>query len=127
MLWRIVMYEAFGEVYMKRFINSVLGVWCAITCFVSPIWLTMIFLNLTGLIYQYDYSMDEGTAFIIGVILLILWLVFALFPNIVFIRNMYINNRKKLWLWLVIMVLICILCVAMCGWNILEFLTVPGK
>ncbi len=57
---------------MKRLVNIIWGAWCAITTFISPIWVTMIYLNITGLIYQYDYSMDEGTAILIGLFLLIL-------------------------------------------------------
>lgn len=58
---------------MKKVIYLMLGIWNAIACFISPIWLTMVFLNLTGLIYQYDGSMDEGTAFILGFVMLVLW------------------------------------------------------
>jgi len=45
----------------------------------------MVGLNITGAIYKYDYSMDEGTAFILGLILLVLWLLFALLPDVHFL------------------------------------------
>ena len=72
---------------MKKLLSFTLGIWCVITCFCSPVWLTLAVVNLTGLIYKYDYSMDEGTAGIIGIILLILWIVFVLLPNVVFIKK----------------------------------------
>ena len=51
---------------MKSVTYIILEIWSAITGFLSPVWLTLTALNLTGLIYQYDYSMDEGTALILG-------------------------------------------------------------
>ena len=72
---------------MKKLLNIILGTWCAVTCFISPIWLSLVFLNVTGLIYKYDYSMDEGTAGIIGFILLMLWVALMLLPTVVFIKK----------------------------------------
>ena len=46
---------------MKKITNIIWGMWCAFTTLISPVWLTMIFLNITGMIYKYDYSMDEGS------------------------------------------------------------------
>ncbi len=112
---------------MKKILYIICGLWCAIMCFISPVWLTMTFLNLTGLIYQYDYSMDEGTAFIIGIIFFTFWLVFALLPNIIFIRKMYAMNRKSIGVLIVIGLLLCVMCIAMCRWDVMEFLTVPGR
>lgn len=106
---------------MKRLLNIVLGAWCAITCFFSPVWLTLAVVNLTGLIYKYDYSMDEGTAGIIGIILLVLWVVTALLPTIIFIKR----NRKYLVIIINVMVLLCLLCIGMCDWNIVNFLFLP--
>ena len=39
---------------MKKICVFILGMWCALTCFTSPVILTMIYLNVTGLIYQYE-------------------------------------------------------------------------
>lgn len=72
---------------MKKIINSSIGIWCGLICFVSPIWLTVIYLNITGMIYKYDYSMDEGTALIIGLFLFILWVLIGVIPNILWGRN----------------------------------------
>lgn len=112
---------------MKKILYIIWGIWCAIMCFISPVWLTMVFLNLTGLIYQYDYSMDEGTAFITGIIFLTFWLVFALLPNVAFIQKMYTVKRKSMGAVIVIGLLLCVLCIAMCGWDVIEFLTVSER
>ncbi len=58
---------------MKAAENIMLGIWCAAATFVTPVWLTVGFLDITGLIYQYDGMVDEGTAGIMGVIELTLW------------------------------------------------------
>lgn len=106
---------------MKKLANIILGVWCAITCFVSPVWLTLVFLNLTGLIYKHDYSMDEGTAGIIGFILLVLWVALALLPNVVFIKK----HEKYVSIIFTIIVLLCLFCIGMCDWNVVKFLVEP--
>ncbi len=108
---------------MKKVGNIILGIWCAITCFVSPIWLAMIYLNVTGLIYQYDYSMDEGTALILGIILLVIWILVALLPNICFVKKIYISNPKYVVPVAVVMVILIVVCLAMCNWNVVSFLT----
>lgn len=108
---------------MKKIGNIILGIWCAITCFVSPIWLAMIYLNVTGLIYQYDYSMDEGTAFILGIILLVIWVLVALLPNVYFVKKIYIRNPKYVIPVAVVMVILIVVCLAMCNWNVVSFLT----
>ena len=106
---------------MKKLLNIILGTWCAVTCFISPIWLSLVFLNVTGLIYKYDYSMDEGTAGIIGFILLMLWVALMLLPTVVFIKK----HTKYLSIIIVIVVLLCLLCIGMCNWNVVAFLFLP--
>ncbi len=81
---------------MKKVIYLILGIWSAIAGFLSPVWLTLTVLNLTGLIYRYDYSMDEGTAFILGVTMLSVWVLLALFPCILFLKKMCLLGRKAL-------------------------------
>lgn len=103
-----------------------LGAWCAVTCFVSPIWLTMIYLYLSGLIYQYDFSIDEGIAGIGGVLLLSVWILLALVPDIVFVKKMYAEDRKHLWIAFGFAVMIVCACLAMCHWDMVAFLTTPG-
>lgn len=110
----------------KKIFNVVLGIWCGVTCFISPIWLALIFLNISGLIYKYDYSMDEGTATIVGIIYMVLWILFVLLPNVAFIKKMYSIDKKYLTAGIVSIILLWVLCLAMCGWDIIGFLTTPG-
>lgn len=111
---------------MKTITNVILGIWCAFTAFVSPIWLTLIFLNITGLIYKYDFSMDEGTAGILGLISLVIWILSVLLPDILFIRRMYSVNRKYMFVTFSFMILFAVICIAMCKWDVVKFLTTPG-
>lgn len=81
---------------MKKATYIIIGIWSAVTCFLSPVWLTLTVLNLTGLIYQYDYSMDEGTALILGLTMLSVWVLIALLPCITYLRKMRLLGRKAL-------------------------------
>ncbi len=69
-------------------------IWCGVTSFVTPIWLMLTVWNLSGLIYKYDYSMDEGTAGIIGGVLLLSWICIVLLPNIIFAKK--IKDKRLL-------------------------------
>lgn len=104
----------------------ILGAWGAVTCFISPIWLTMIYLDLTGLIYQYDFSMDEGIAGILGILSLAVWIVLVLVPDIILLKKVYAANRRYLWFVLGSAVVIVCVCLAMCRWDVVAFLTAPG-
>lgn len=103
-------------------LQIVLGLWCAITSFISPVWLTMIFLNLTGEIYKYDYTMDSGTAGIFGAVLLVLWVLLALLPDIYFIKKLYWIGRKYVVVAIIFIIFLMVFCTAMCNWDIVEFL-----
>ncbi len=105
--------------------NVLLGIWCSIACFISPVWLTMIFLDITGIIYEYDYSMDEGTAIVIGMISLIVWIFLVLLPVIIFLKRMHSINKKWVMVTIAVIAVICILCIAMCNWDVVGFLTTP--
>ncbi len=71
--------------------------WCIIGAFLTPQWLTITFLNITGLIYKYDYTMDEGTAEILGIILLLMWVLMVLVPVVLFLKKMkYYGNKEKI-------------------------------
>lgn len=107
---------------MRKITNIIWGMWCAFTTLLSPVWLTMIFLNITGMIYKYDYSMDEGTAAIIGVFLLALWLFIVLLPIVGFLRYVYLLNKKNLWICIGIMIILVFFCFWICDWNIVQFL-----
>lgn len=106
------------------FLQIVFGLWCAITSFISPVWLTMVVLNLTGAIYKYDYTMDSGTAGIFGIILLLAWVLLALLPNIYVIKKLYLIERKYAIVAIIVIVLLMVFSTAMCNWDIVKFLTV---
>lgn len=111
---------------LKKTGYIILGLWCILVSFFSPIWLTLIFLDITGLIYKYDFSMEEGIAPILGIMELIIWLLLALLPGIFFLKRIKSVNGRAAVIVLVMMVLAAILCAGMCGWDIVRFLTVPG-
>ena len=107
---------------MRKITNIIWGIWCAFATLLSPVWLTMTFLNITGTIYKYDYSMDEGTAVIIGIFLLALWLFIVLLPIVGFLRYAYSLNKKNLWICIGIMIILVFFCFWICDWNIVQFL-----
>jgi len=78
---------------MKRFVHILWVIWCVLSMIVSLPWLLMTFANITGLIYKYDYTMDEGTAGIIVIFMLIIWLIFVLFPLITYVK--YTFKKKQ--------------------------------
>ena len=47
---------------MKTLLTFFLGVWAFLGTIIAPAVLFMLFLCMTGLIYKYDGTMDEGTA-----------------------------------------------------------------
>ena len=108
---------------MKKIINIILGIWYAFTSFISPVWLTMVGFNITGAIYKYDYSMDGGTALILGLILLVLWLLFALLPDVYFWKRMTCENRRSKLVLLGVTIIAVLLGFAFFGWDIVSFLT----
>lgn len=108
---------------MKKMSMILLGLWCSFASFISPIWLTIIFLNITGLIYQYDSTMDEGTAIIIGIVLLVLWILFGLIPNIYMAGKAGSVKRSYLIGYVGCMTALCGICMALCNWNVVSWLT----
>lgn len=111
---------------MNRIKMIALGIWCAVTSFVSPVWLVLVFLYMTGEIYKYDFSMDEGAAGILGFALLVIWLPVVLLPDILLIKDMWRLNRKYLFPVLAFILLFAVIGTAMCHWDIVAFLTTPG-
>lgn len=100
--------------------NAMLGIWCAITSFLSPVWLTMGFLDITGRIYQYDGMVDEGTAGIMGVIELALWIVFALLPDIWFLKRIKAQGGRKVLCAVSSMVILALFCMVLCKWDMVR-------
>lgn len=110
---------------VKKALMALWTIYIAITSFISPIWLTMIYFELSGKIYQLDYSYDEGTAGIIGILSLTAWLIFVLTPDILYLMKIKSYGRRFLWIGLGIMVGAAVICCGLCGWNIVRFLTTP--
>ena len=110
---------------INKFLMILWTIYSVFTSLISPIWLTMTFLNLSGKIYQLDGMYDEGTAGMIGIMLLFGWLIFALAPNILYLLKLKSYGRKFLWIRLGLMAGTAIICCGLCGWNIVRFLTVP--
>lgn len=108
---------------MRKIIVFILGIWCGIVNVITPVWIVMAILNITGKIYEYDYSMDEGTAIIIGMILAVLWILLALVPNIYLGKRLKLINIKLFYTYLASMILLYIAGVAICDWDIVGFLT----
>lgn len=107
---------------MKSTGNVMLGIWCAVTSFIGPVWLTMTFMDITGLVYQYDGFVDEGTAGIVGAIELVLWLVIALIPDIWFLKRIRSKGWRFVCYALGVMAVLALFCVALCGWDMVRFL-----
>lgn len=83
----------------------------------------MIFLNISGSIYKFDYSMDEGTAIIIGIVLLVLWILLGLIPNVYLAKEIYYAGRKYFIIYVACVILLSSSCLAMYDWNIIGFFT----
>jgi len=107
---------------MKKAVNIIWGIWCSLACIFSPLWIAMIYLNMTGLIYKYDYSMDEGTAIIIGFILLILWIIFAAFPIVALLLRLFKYDKKYASVSIILIIVFCMVGVMACGGNPINFL-----
>jgi len=72
---------------MKKVLLFLLGGWTFFCSLITPMTLFFLFLCLTGLVYRYDGTMDEGTAMFVGALLLFFWLVFVLFPSLAFFKR----------------------------------------
>ncbi len=107
---------------MKKALNVLWGIWCSLACIFSPLWMAMIYLNLTGLIYTYDYSMDEGTAIIIGFLLLILWIVLAAFPIVSLLIRVFKYDKKYALISICLMIVFYMIGVMTCGGNPINIL-----
>ena len=87
----------FTDAFNKGFAVAVIGlrtIWCAYTSFISPVLLSCMYLCFSGKIYQIDGTFDEGTAGIIGIMLLGGWIIAALLPDILYIMKMKTYGRK---------------------------------
>lgn len=111
---------------MKKIGQAALGVWCALTSFASPFWLVLAFLCLTGKIYQYDATMDEGTAGILGAVCFVVWVLAVLWPDIVLLKNLWKKHPKYLFAAIGVMALLAVSAAGLCRFDIAAFWTEPG-
>ena len=107
---------------MKKALNILWGIWCSLACIFSPLWIAMIYLNMTGLIYKYDYSMDEGTAIIIGFVLLILWIGLVVFPIIALLLRLFRYDKKYAPISIIFIIAFYTVGVMACGGNPIDIL-----
>ena len=107
---------------MKKALNIIWGIWCSLACIFSPLWIAMIYLNMTGMIYKYDYSMDEGTAIIVGFVLLILWIGLVAFPIVALLLRLFRYNKKYVSISIVFIVALYMIGVMACGGNPINIL-----
>lgn len=107
---------------MKKIGNLIWGIWCAFTSFITPIWLTLTYFNLSGLIYKYDDSMDEGIAIIFGIVMVAVWVLLVLIPGVMFIKRIYKMSPKYAFIAVAAVAVLIVLSLAVCKWNIVEFL-----
>jgi len=107
---------------IKKVLYTLWGVWCVVVTLITPVWLALTYLNISGEIYKYDYTMDEGTAIIFGIVMAIMWLLVALLPIVLRIMRIYKVNRKYAYAAIGIGVLCLVVSVVYCGGNMVSFL-----
>ena len=107
---------------IKKGLHILWGVWCVVVTLITPVWLTLTYLNLSGEIYEYDYTMDEGTAIIFGIVMAIMWLLVALLPTVLLMRRIYKVKCKYAYTAIGIGVLCLVVSVVYCGGNMVSFL-----
>ena len=100
-------------------------VYIALIFFISPVWLTIIYLQLKGKAYLIDWKYDEGITWILGATSLSGWIIMALAPGIFYLLIMKKFDIKFLWIGFGIMAGAAVICCGLCGWNIVRFLTAP--
>ncbi|MCH5345016.1 MAG: hypothetical protein J1E64_13355 [Acetatifactor sp.] len=110
---------------MKKIAMIICTIWCALTSFISPVWLTLTFLYISGKVYETDGMLDEGMAGIGGTVFLFIWIIIALVPDIFYLCKMRTYGIKFMWLGLGIMAIAALICCGMCGWDMVHFLTTP--
>ncbi|SFK66386.1 hypothetical protein SAMN05216390_102324 [Lachnospiraceae bacterium KH1T2] len=82
-----------------RYILKGLGAaWCIVTSYLTPVWLTMAFLCLSGKIGMYGYSVKNGSAFRVGLLYLITWLLFGLLADIIILLKGYAESKYRKWI-----------------------------
>lgn len=107
----------------KRIAMITWSLWCAAATFLTPIIATFTYLCITGKVYEYDSTFDQGTAGLIGTLILILWLTTCCIPTLLYLKKLTRYGRKTRYTALAIIVLLLFICYAICDWNIITFIT----
>lgn len=104
-------------IHRIKFISTAL--WSALISIISPTWLGITYMDLTGhgKGYGYDMGSESEVAVLSGVILLILWF-FAFVPAVVSLcRSCYHYNKKSVWIPLIVCFLLFIFGIYIVGWD----------
>lgn len=102
-----------------------LWAWCTAACFISPIWLTIIYLYLSGAAYQYGLD-NDGVAGFMGMILLGFWVVLVLVPVVGLLHQRHAAGRRQFWITVVSLAVLILFCLALCRFDVVAYLTTPG-
>lgn len=108
---------------MKKISMLIWTIWNSFVILISPIWITMVYLCFSGKIYQVDATFDDGVAGIFGIVSFLVWLVIAFIPFILFFRMLKKRGTKFIWLGILVMLVLILICCALCNWNIIMFLS----
>lgn len=107
---------------IKKGLYIMSGLWCVFATMITPIWLSLTYLNLSGEIYQYDYSMDEGTAVVFGIVMMFIWLLLAVLPVFFLMKQIRKHSCKLFYVAIGIISLFLLCSVVICKGNIVDFL-----
>lgn len=108
---------------IKKGIYLLWGLWCAFITLITPVWLTLTYLNLSGEIYKYDYTMAEGTAIVFGIVMVVVWLLVGLLPCVLLVKQFYKTKRKYAYTSLILVAIILVVSMTFCGWDVMDYLT----
>lgn len=108
---------------MKKIKNSVLIILFICISLASPLWIGIIYMNITGHGKGYAYNMDSEAdiAIFFGVILLVLWLL-AILPVTIWLCKKCCQKKKVLiWIPLLAFLILFVIGICILGWeNFLE-------
>lgn len=107
---------------MKKMILFVLGTWDYIMAFLSPLWLTVVYMCLSGKVHLLDSTFNENLAGVFGILMLLLWIAAVLVPIAAFFFGIRRSGKKKILIALLVMIVLVFLCFLVCGWDTAGFL-----
>ncbi len=96
--------------------------WCVVTAYLTPVWVTMSFLCISGKIGMYGYSVRNGSALKVGIIYLATWLIFTLLADSLILIRGYGGSRYRKWI-LAFMGIAVLYFMFITGFNIMNFVS----